>query len=243
MNTIEIIQHPEPSIGEQVARDYRKAEIFRKHKIDFCCGGKKTLSEVCTEKKLDIISIGNELRKIDEALEKPNHNYEEWSAGFLIQYILNVHHQYVRNSLPILLEYTRKVARVHGSNHPEVILIAENFLQAAEELVDHMKKEEDILFPYIMQLDKSQAMGPRSAFGSVKNPIQMMEHEHQVVGDLFKTIRELSNNYTPPGDSCMTYKVSFLKLQEFEEDLHQHIHLENNILFPKSIVLEALKNN
>lgn len=231
----------EPSIGDLVAKDYRKAEIFKKYNIDFCCGGKKTVAQVCNEKKIDYMAVENELNKIDTVSSMPSQKYDEWSLDFLVDYIVNTHHQYVKNSIPILSEYTAKVAKVHGSAHPEVIVIAAKFSEVAEELSGHMCKEEQILFPYIKQLvfaNANKQKLPNTNFGSVKNPINMMEHEHDVVGDIFKSIRELSNNYTPPEDGCATYKVSFLKLKEFEDDLHQHIHLENNILFPKSISLE-----
>jgi regulator of cell morphogenesis and NO signaling len=137
-----------------------------------------------------------------------------------------------------MLEYTSKVARVHGLEHPEVITIYELFKEAVDELTSHMVKEENVLFPYIKQLVNKNASSDCS-FGSVQNPIRVMEHEHDSVGNILKTIRELSNNYTPPRGACMTYRVSFQKLQEFENDLHQHIHLENNILFPKSVKLES----
>lgn len=232
----------EPTIGELVAKDFRKAEIFKKFNLDFCCGGKKTIAQACNDKKVDIMEIENELNKIDTQGDQTSHKFDEWELDFLVDYILNTHHKYVKNAIPILLDYTSKVAKVHGKEHPEVIEIADKFYVAAEELNGHMCKEEQILFPYIKQLvsaNSNKSTIPGSVFETIKNPINMMEHEHDLVGDIFKTIRELSNNYTPPEDGCTTYKVSFLKLKEFEEDLHQHIHLENNILFPKSIKLES----
>lgn len=232
----------EPTIGELVAKDFRKAEIFKKYNLDFCCGGKKTIAQACNDKKIDIMEIENELNKIDSQDTQTMHKFDEWELDFLVDYILNTHHKYVKNAIPVLLDYTSKVAKVHGQEHPEVITIANKFYEAADELNGHMCKEEQILFPYIKQLvsaKSNKSSIPGSVFETIKNPINMMEHEHDVVGDIFKTIRELSNNYTPPEDGCTTYKVSFLKLKEFEEDLHQHIHLENNILFPKSIKLET----
>jgi len=232
----------EPTIGELVAKDFRKAEIFKKYNLDFCCGGKKTVTQACNDKKVDYMTIEKELTALDAMQATPSQNFDEWNLDFLVDYILNTHHDYVKKSIPVLLEYTHKVAKVHGSSHPEVKTIAQKFDEAAEELSGHMCKEEQILFPYIKQLflaKSNKLQTPYTAFGTVKNPIHMMEHEHDVVGDIFKEIRELSNNYTPPEDSCATYKVSYLKLKEFEEDLHQHIHLENNILFPKSILLES----
>jgi len=231
----------EPTIGELVAKDFRKAEVFKKYNLDFCCGGKKTVAQACNEKKVDYMVVEKELTNLDSVIVNSSQKFDEWDLGFLVDYILNTHHEYVKKSIPLLLEYTSKVAKVHGSSHPEVIAIAQKFNEAADELSGHMCKEEQILFPYIKRLVLAKAnkqKKPYTAFGTVRNPINMMEHEHDAVGDIFRAIRELSNDYTPPEDSCATYKVSFLKLKEFEDDLHQHIHLENNILFPKSIELE-----
>lgn len=229
------------SIGEIVARDYRTAEVFKKHHLDFCCGGKKSVRQACADKKIDEQVIENELNRVDLMGVSHTHQFNHWNIDFLADYILNTHHNYVKSAIPILLEFTRKVSKVHGESHPEVVMIAENFYAAAEELINHMHKEENILFPYIKQLaalsSDASAM-PENLFGTIQHPISMMEHEHETVGEIFKNIRQLSDNYTPPAEACMTYKVSFLKLKEFEEDLHQHIHLENNILFPKSIELE-----
>ena len=230
----------EDSIGELVAKDLRKAEVFKKFNIDFCCGGKKTLSQVCNDKQINIKDIESEFEKLDSTSESVSQNYNEWSLDFLVDFIINTHHKYVKNSLPILLEYTAKVAKVHGKEHLEVVAIYDLFKEASDELNLHIMKEETILFPYIKQLvNEKNSVNEGCSFGTVKNPIRMMEHEHDVVGNIFKTIRELSNDYTPPEDACTTYKLSYKKLEEFENDLHQHIHLENNILFPKSIKLES----
>ncbi len=230
----------EASIGELVAKDLRKAEVFKKFNIDFCCGGKKTLSQVCNDKQINIKDIESEFEKLDSTSESISQNYNEWSLDFLVDFIINTHHKYVKSSLPLLMEYTAKVAKVHGKEHLEVVTIYDLFKEASEELNSHMMKEETILFPYIKQLvNEKKSVNEGCSFGTVKNPIRMMEHEHDVVGNIFKTIRELSNDYTPPEDACTTYKLSYKKLEEFENDLHQHIHLENNILFPKSIKLES----
>ncbi len=231
----------EKSIGQQVAENYRKAEIFKKFGIDFCCGGKKTLSKVCQEKNLDLDLIKKELNKIEGMEGIASQNFQTWDAEFLADYIINTHHKYVKLTIPFLLEITKKVARVHGEERPELIDIANLFADVADELTAHMFKEEQVLFPYIKQLNASHTT-PNSqhfpAFASVEQPILMMEHEHETVGELFRSIRTLSDDYTPPNSACNSYKVSYSKLKEFEEDLHQHIHLENNILFPKALDLE-----
>ncbi len=232
----------EPSIGDLVAKDFRKAEIFKKFGIDFCCGGKKTLSKVCDEKGLDVVQIEKELKAIDEKQKLSSQDFNNWTPDFLVDYILNTHHKYIAEAIPILYEYTQKVAKVHGDRHPETIEIANGFLKVIEDLIPHMKKEEEILFPYIKKLvevDKNATAFDLSCFGTVNNPIKMMELEHEAVGNEMEAINILTNGYTPPIDACTTYRVSFAKLKEFEDDLHQHIHLENNILFPKIIELEA----
>lgn len=231
----------EATIGELVTKDFRKAEVFKKYGLDFCCGGKKTLTEACKKKGLDIVEIEKELKEVDSTVKSPSQDYNSWDLGFLADYIQNTHHKYVREAIPVIFEYTQKVAKVHGDRHPEAVDIANKFLMVTDELNRHMCKEEDVLFPYIKHLaiaNSHQIKVEPSPFGTVENPINRMEHEHDVVGELMNEINTLSDNYTPPADACTTYRLSYAKLKEFEEDLHQHIHLENNILFPKAIELE-----
>lgn len=233
----------EKTIGQEVAENYRKADVFKKYGIDFCCGGKKTLSKVCRDKNLNYEEIKRELNQTESSTGMPSLEVQTWDIGFLADYIVNTHHRYVKSALPVLSEYSAKIARVHGVEHPELVNIANLFTEAAEELTSHMLKEENVLFPYIKQLSASVTSGnarPFPAFGTVQNPINMMEHEHETVGEIFKTIRTLSDNYTPPADACNSYRVCFSKLEEFEQDLHRHIHLENNVLFPKSIEMEEV---
>ena len=232
----------ELTIGELVSKNYKKAEIFKKYGIDFCCGGKKQLSQVCKTKGLDIVQIESELKKADEKSISSSQNYDSWDIGFLVDYILNTHHNYIRSAIPAILQYTQKVAKVHGDRHPEAIEVAEIFVAVADELTGHMMKEENILFPYIKYLVNSKndkTTLSLNTFGKVEAPIRRMELEHDMVGSMFHRINELTNNYAPPSDACTTFKVSYAKLREFEEDLHQHIHLENNILFPKAMQLET----
>ncbi len=166
---------------------------------------------------------------------------DEWGLDFMIDYIVNTHHEYVRKMIPVLSAHTEKIASVHGERHPELIEIAKKFSVVYKELKQHMFKEEQILFPYIKQIVNAAVNGTKFEppyFGSVANPIKMMEIEHQNAGDELFGIRDLSNNYSVPDDACNTYRICLLELKEFEEDLHKHIHLENNILFPKAIKLE-----
>lgn len=235
------IMFEDRTVAELVTEDFRRAEVFKKFSIDFCCGGKKKLADVCRQKGVDIEEIGEALRDAASGRDAARHNFSQWNPAFLADYIVNVHHSYVRESIPLLREFTMKVARVHGEAHPEVVEIARLFSEVAAELEQHMFKEEHILFPYIKRLENAAGEGaPLAAppFGTVQNPIQMMEHEHDHAGNLMKEIRARSDDFTPPAEACNTYRASFFKLNEFEEDLHQHIHLENNILFPRAIQLE-----
>ena len=229
------------TVGDMVAKDYRKAEVFKKYGIDFCCGGKKTLDKVCREQGLDIAQIKQELKSVELQPKSKAQDFGSWDIGFLSDYIINTHHNYVKGAMPAIYEYTQKVAKVHGQRHPEVLKIAAIFVNVIKELEPHMRKEEMILFPYIKQLaeaKKKEVSGMSSGFGTVQNPINMMEQEHDAVGRMMDEINQLSNGYKTPEDACTTYNLAFLNLKEFEEDLHQHIHLENNILFPKAIELE-----
>lgn len=229
------------TIGELVTEDFRKAEIFRKFGLDFCCGGKKSLKEACEDKGVDEKEVETALAEIENKPKGTQKDFNSWELDFLIDYILNTHHKYVTEALPMLYEFGNKVAGVHGDSHPEVVKIARLVEAIGEELKMHMHKEENILFPYIKELavakrEKTE-MEP-SPFGSIENPIIMMESEHVTVGETMDEIRKLSNAFTPPEDACSSYRVLYGKLNEFEQDLHQHIHLENNILFSKAIQLE-----
>lgn len=231
----------ESTIGDLVSKDFRKAEVFKKFGLDFCCGGKKTLTKACKEKGLDVVQIEKELKAIDEISSIPSQDYNTWDLDFLADYILDTHHKYVTQAIPVIQEYIQKVAKVHGERHPEAIEMANNFIKVADELLRHMVKEENVLFPYIKKLAAAQKNGTMVEpphFGSIQNPINMMEAEHEEVGNVMEKINMLSYGYTPPADACTTFRLSYAKLKEFEDDLHQHIHLENNILFPKAIALE-----
>ncbi|MBS1684389.1 MAG: iron-sulfur cluster repair di-iron protein [Bacteroidetes bacterium] len=226
------------TVGELVAEDYRVALIFKNHGIDFCCGGKRTVERACRDKEISVELIETEIFTIQNQGSAENHKFNEWSPSFLVDYIVNIHHAYVNNNLGLITEFANKVAKVHGDQHPENIRIADIWLEIAAELTTHMKKEELMLFPYIRKME-SEGKVPKSVFGTVVNPVSMMEAEHESVGDLMKEIQALSNNYTPPATACNTYRVLYAKLKEFQDDLFQHIHLENNILFPKIVKLEA----
>jgi regulator of cell morphogenesis and NO signaling len=231
----------EKTLAEIVTDNIRSAVIFEEFGLDFCCNGNRSLKSACVEKNVDVQKIVNELSSIS-VNENGSLNVNDWQLDFLVDYIINNHHQYVRRMIPVISLHADKVASVHGTNHPETLKIADLFLAVREELEGHMMKEERILFLQIKQMvltqkENSQFFLP--TFGTIQNPIKMMELEHTNAGDAMHQIRELSNNYTHPEDACNTFKALYSELKEFEEDLHKHIHLENNILFPKSIELES----
>ena len=235
----------EETLGQIAAKDLRKAEVFKKYGLDFCCGGKKTVKEACAEKGLDVTKIEQELQQADKALSSRPIPYNEWSLGFLADYIVNTHHSYVKKTLPELVSYATKVASVHGQQHPELHKIKSLVDDVNAELSGHMIKEEKVLFPYIKTLVLANATEqiPQAAhFGTVQNPINMMEMEHELVGKNLDYVRVLSKNYTLPEDGCASYSLLYKMLDEFENDLHLHVHLENNILFPKALDLENKLN-
>lgn len=229
------------TIGEYVAKDFRTAAIFAKYGIDFCCKGNRTIEEACDKKGHDSETILNEINAILNTKNDNNIDFQSWPLDLLADYIEKTHHRYVEEKTQILLPFLDKLCRVHGASHPELFAINELFIGCAGELAQHMKKEELILFPFIKKMVKAtlqDELVEQPHFGTVENPIAMMMHEHDAEGERFRKIAGLTNDYNPPADACNTYKVTFAMLQEFEQDLHKHIHLENNILFPKAVELE-----
>ncbi len=224
-------------IGEVVAQDYRTATVFKKYKIDFCCKGNRTIADACSKTDQNVRDLVEALNDI--TAEQKNHpqEFNTWDLDLLVDYIEKKHHRYVENKVPELKSYLSKVAKVHGQRHPELIEIEDEFTASAYDLINHMYKEESILFPYIRKLNSDDQF-VKAGFGTVRNPIQMMMHEHDNEGNRYRRIAELSNDYTPPEDACTTYRVAFSMLKDFENDLHMHIHLENNILFPRAIDFE-----
>lgn len=230
-------------IGQIVAEDYRTATIFDKAGIDFCCNGNRSIEDACATQSIDadkLVSKLQETIRSGDADATNSIDYKSWPADLLADYIEKKHHRYVRNQIPELKALLEKITRVHGGRHPELAEIEAHFSACATELTNHMKKEETILFPYIRESVRAKEEGTElnAPFGTVENPIRMMMHEHDAEGERFRKIKALSNDYTPPADGCNTYKVAFATLEAFEKDLHLHIHLENNILFPQAIELE-----
>lgn len=232
---------PGETVGEIAAADMRKAEVFRKYGIDFCCGGKKSLQEAAREKGLDPFMLRSELEDCSRKDSEPVQNYNEWDPGFLADYIVQKHHRYVSRQIPVLTELAQKTTQAHSDKHSELKDVNALLNTLLSELESHMQKEERVLFPYIKQLQACRDLGTapeKPVFETVEMPINIMEMEHESAGELFADIRLLSRDYTIPEDACNTYRYFYTALAEFEADLNTHIHLENNILFPKSVRME-----
>lgn len=232
----------EETLGQLAAKDLRKVTIFKKYGLDFCCGGKRTVKEACIEKGIDFEKVELELLSADKNPVTRQLSYDDWAIDFLADYIVNAHHVYVKKTLPDLRYFATKVARAHGGGHPELAVIQELVEVINTELLAHMIKEEKILFPYIKELvyavNNPQVPLPSVDFNTIQSPIRAMEMEHESVGEILQEIRRLSNDFSLPQGACGSYSALYRMLNEFESDLHIHIHLENNILFPKGLSLE-----
>src|SRR5512132_1164936 len=234
----------ETPVRDIVTADFRTAAVFHNHHIDFCCGGAQPLADACRAAGADADQVIAELNRAvaDPASTVPN--FAVWTPNELIDYIVTKHHAYVRDALPTIAAHTEKIARVHGDRHPELAEVARLVTAVDEDMTSHMWKEEQILFPFIAALATAAAQNrpaPPAPFGSVQNPIRMMEMEHEAAGGAMARIRELTGDYRAPEDGCTTYAITLKELEAFERDLHAHVHLENNVLFPRAIALQAAR--
>lgn len=221
------------TLGDIVANDFRTANVLMKAGIDFCCGGKMTLDEACSQKNISTNDIVAKLEEATLAPINPSQDYKEWALDFLADYIVNTHHRYVMKTLPELMFYTQKIAKVHH-HHTELAEVADLFSQINDELTQHLKNEEEVLFPAIKRMIKN---GNADDKALIYSEITRMNGEHEFAGGAMDKINEITNGYTLPEDACSTYEVTFAMLRQFEDDLHIHVHLENNILFPKALKL------
>ena len=214
---------------------------FERYNLDYCCGGNRPLAEACAEKGIAIEEVTASLEQAIAATTPANAGFETIALPDLIAYIISTHHEFIRNEMPRLLFMARKVAGKHGQNHPEMRLVERNLTQLAEELTAHLAKEEQILFPYIAGLVRLQNGGPapHSCFGTVESPIRMMILEHEGAAALLEEMRQATNGFSAWEGACPTSAGLLYGVAEFERDLHRHVHLENNLLFPRSIALEA----
>lgn len=229
--TLDILNN-EPTVGQLVAQRPGRARIFEKHGIDYCCGGGKTLSQVCRELGLDAHHI---LFELDQRDPQPSADERDWTQASLTEladHIEQVHHQYLKEELPRIEVLSRKVVSVHGNGHPELLEIHKQFTALKEELESHILREERVLFPLCRRLDRQH---PDRFHGALEQPISVMVKEHEDAGEALAQLRRLSHNYTPPPDACNSFRRLYEALSRLESDLHQHVHKENNILFPRAI--------
>jgi regulator of cell morphogenesis and NO signaling len=222
------------TVGEIVANDFRTSSVFKKAGIDFCCGGKQSFSDACKEKEIDPDQLKNEILQVTEEPVNEFMNFKNWDPVFLSEYIVNTHHKFVLKNLPELVFYTQKIANVHGDHHSELIEIAQLFEKINAELLQHLKNEEEVLFPAIKEVLNTNS---KKSKDTINSEINRMLGEHDFAGGAMDKINVISKGYKVPEDGCNTYKVAFKLLERFEDDLHTHVHLENNILFPKALEL------
>jgi len=231
------------SVGSLVRECPARAQVFEQFGIDYCCHGNLSLAEACARAKARLDDVCAALDRNDVSSDSPREGDSVWTTlAALIEEIIQRHHAYLRRRLPELTRMLDRVSAAHGKRHPELHAIREVFASLRDELTTHMMKEERILFPAIVELERAQAEARRCAIlgcGSMANPISVMESEHQSAGDALSLLRRLTNDYDVPHDACETYRALFIGLKELEVDLHLHIHKENNILFPKALELEA----
>lgn len=232
----------ETTVGEIVASNYNAAGVLKEYGIDFCCGGGISLAKACEKKGADLDQVSNQIVNISDSNTGSHQNYTDWEPDFLIDYIINNHHSFVRRKVDEIPVYAAKVASVHGERHPENIEIYRHFNTLANEMIEHLESEEVRVFPLIKQIHTSlkNSETPDAEWTEkLRKELDLMEEEHEAAGDLMKIIRELSNGFTPPADACATYRILYQNLEGFENDLHRHVHLENNILFKKAEKLLA----
>ncbi|MEW6128578.1 MAG: iron-sulfur cluster repair di-iron protein [Acidobacteriota bacterium] len=216
--------------------------IFERLGIDYCCGGNRSLNEACQLAQVSTEEVLSSLMELDKNHEPlPNHNWQQESLIALVDFIVQTHHVFTKQEIERLEKLLISVCKAHAQNHPELLRLNELFKLLAEDLLPHMMKEESVLFPYVKALESAQKnhhKPPMPFFGTVKNPVRMMMMEHDNVGELLRIMRTMTNNYQVPADACISYQTLYEALPSFEADLHQHIHLENNVLFPRTLELE-----
>jgi regulator of cell morphogenesis and NO signaling len=231
------------TVGELAAEVPNATREFEKLGIDYCCGGTRTLGEACAQAKISVEDALARLRDgLTAAAPAPGREWKKEPLTELIAHICNTHHVFVRQECPRIEKLAQKVVSVHGANHPELLQIQAVFGDLAGELGVHLMKEEQVLFPYVVRMEEAVVAKepvPPPMFGTVVNPIRMMMNEHDGAGDALKKLRQVTSSYAVPADGCISYRTLYEALQGFEADLHQHIHLENNVLFPRAVAMES----
>ena len=231
----------EKTVREQALENSSATRVFEKLGIDYCCGGDKSLEEACQTAGLAFEQVQRELDSAQQQCQPTARDWQREPLSELISHINSTHHKFVRSEIARLGPLFEKVCGVHGKNHPELLHIQAVFRGLSQELTSHMMKEEMVLFPYMVRMEEAVTEGEPvlpPPFGTVANPVAMMEHEHDSAGEALRALRSASNGYVAPEGACASYQALYGALAEFEADLHQHIHLENNILFPRAIKME-----
>jgi len=235
--------HPGSFVADIVREDYRTADIFRKYGIEYCCGGKWPIATVCMMKSIEIKELQEELQKASRTIQLPSLlPFAEWDSDFLTDYIINIHHYYLKKTMPGLGLQLNDFVLEHISKYPELRQLQISFTQLQNEIIPHIQYEEDIIFPYIRQI--AHAYENKDSYAgllvkTLRKPVgKLMEHEHEVVSGILYQFRELTNEYTAPEKACTNHRVILSKLKELDNDLVQHIYLEYEILFPRAIAME-----
>ena len=243
--TVKIAKRPstdgEETIGAIAAKDIRKAEILKAKGVDFCCGGNKTIKEASEEAGITEEELRSALNTTEAGPLSPSQDFNKWELDFLADYIINTHHRYIRENVENINSIAAKVAQVHGEHHPELKKLAQSINHFLQDLLNHTIKEERVLFPAIKEgvaKKRDSSFTGTIPAGFIKHPILMMQKEHEIAGEDLTFFRKITNNYALPADACNSYMYLFEKMKEFENDLYNHIHLENNILFPKALKLD-----
>ncbi len=234
----------ETTVREIALQAPESTRIFEKLKIDYCCGGNQPLARACASAGIDIGNVMGMLAEVTKSntSDASALDFQNASLPELITHILDTHHVFTKSEMDRLQALTDKVLAAHGGNHPELVHVDELFTRLCADLKPHMFKEEQVLFPYIIGLAAAAELkrpAPFAPFGTVNNPIRMMMREHDTAGDILRELRGLTSDYKVPADACISYQTLYQALENFEKDLHQHIHLENNLLFPKALELET----
>jgi regulator of cell morphogenesis and NO signaling len=231
-------------VGALAARSLAAVRVLESHGLDYCCQGRASLEAACRALNLDPAALLREIEEAEAARPEPGVDWTTAPVRDLVQHIINTHHAYLRHELPALEARLHKVVQAHRERHGGMLLeLARTFLGLKAELEAHLAKEEEVLFPVAISYEESLARGESLEpvmFGTVQNPIRCMETEHEHAGAALARIRQLTNGFTPPPDACVTFRSLYAGLAELERDLHLHIHLENNILFPRTIQLEGI---
>ncbi len=231
----------EKPIGQIVAKDYRTAQVFKKHRINFYFLGSRSINEVAEAHKLDTQLLLDEIAAVQKVDSEENINFISWPLDLLVDYIEKKHHRFVKKNAPMVKTQLEKLSEANGEKNPELLAVSEQFNHSVRELSSHMKNEELFLFPEVRKMvlaQHSRVKLTRNHFGSLQNPVRKMMTGHKTESERFGHIVDLTKNYTLPIDACDAYVMAYTSLQEFVNDLHFHIHLENNILFPKIKTLE-----